>query len=65
MDQSAGGNVSIAIFVVAPTGEIIDSHSMDGVLPIGRETGLLKAKTALREVVVTRSRRASTTWTAG
>jgi glc operon protein GlcG len=41
------GNVSIAIFVLSPTGEIIDSHQMDGVLPIGAETGLLKAKTAL------------------
>jgi uncharacterized protein GlcG (DUF336 family) len=41
------GNVSIAIFVLSPTGEIIDSHKMDGVLPIGAETGLMKAKTAL------------------
>src|SRR5437870_1955167 len=45
--KAQGGNVSIAIFVLAPTGEIIDSHSMDGVLPIGAETGLLKAKTVL------------------
>ena len=41
------GNVSIAIFVISPTGQIIDSHQMDGVLPIGAETGLMKAKTAL------------------
>ena len=41
------GNVSIAIFVLSPTGQIIDSHQMDGVLPIGAETGLMKAKTAL------------------
>jgi glc operon protein GlcG len=41
------GNQSIVIFVLSPTGEIIDSHSMDGVLPIGAETGLMKAKTAL------------------
>lgn len=41
------GNVSIAIFVLSPTGQIIDSHQMDGVLPIGSETGLMKAKTAL------------------
>ena len=40
-------NVSIAIFVLSPTGQIVDSHQMDGVLPIGAETGLLKAKTAL------------------
>jgi uncharacterized protein GlcG (DUF336 family) len=41
------GNVSVAIFVISPTGEIIDAHKMDGVLPIGVETGLMKAKTAL------------------
>src|ERR1700676_2557280 len=41
------GNQSIVIFVLSPTGEIIDSHMMDGVLPIGAETGLMKAKTAL------------------
>src|SRR5712671_4056758 len=28
------GNVTIAIFVLSPTGQIIDSHQMDGVLPI-------------------------------
>jgi len=41
------GNVSIAIFVISPIGEIIDAHKMDGVVPIGVETGLMKAKTAL------------------
>lgn len=41
------GNVTIAIFVLSPTGQIIDSHQMDGVLPIGAETGLMKAKTVL------------------
>jgi len=41
------GNQSIVIFVLSPTGEIIDAHAMDGVLPIGAETGLMKAKTAL------------------
>ncbi len=41
------GNVSVVVFVLSPTGEIIDSHAMDGVLPIGAETGLMKAKTAL------------------
>lgn len=41
------GNVSIAIVVLSPTGEIVDAHMMDGVLPIGAETGLMKAKTAL------------------
>jgi uncharacterized protein GlcG (DUF336 family) len=41
------GGVTIAIFVLDPMGNIIDSHQMDGVLPIGAETGLMKAKTAL------------------
>jgi uncharacterized protein GlcG (DUF336 family) len=41
------GNVTIAIFVLSPTGQIVDSHQMDGVLPIGAETGLMKAKTVL------------------
>jgi uncharacterized protein GlcG (DUF336 family) len=43
----AGGPGTYAIFVLAPNGDIVDAHVMDGVLPIGVETGLLKAKTAL------------------
>jgi len=38
---------SVAVFVLSPTGEIVDSHMMDGVLPIGAETGLMKARTVL------------------
>ena len=41
------GNQSIAIFVLSPTGQIVDSHQMDGVVPIGSETALMKAKTVL------------------
>jgi uncharacterized protein GlcG (DUF336 family) len=41
------GNMTVAVFVLSPTGQIIDSHQMDGVLPIGAETGLMKAKTVL------------------
>jgi uncharacterized protein GlcG (DUF336 family) len=41
------GNETIAIFVLSPTGQIVDSHQMDGVLPTGAETRLMKAKTAL------------------
>jgi uncharacterized protein GlcG (DUF336 family) len=41
------GNVSIAIFVLNPTGDIVDAHVMDGVVPIGVETALMKAQTAL------------------
>jgi len=42
-----GGPGNYSIFVLAPNGDIVDAHVMDGVLPIGVETGLLKAKTAL------------------
>jgi uncharacterized protein GlcG (DUF336 family) len=36
-----------AIFVLSPDGNILDAHVGDGVVPIGAETGLMKAKTAL------------------
>src|SRR5262245_34737844 len=38
---------SYSIFVLAPNGDVIDAHMMDGQLPIGVETAMLKAKTAL------------------
>jgi uncharacterized protein GlcG (DUF336 family) len=41
------GPGTYAIFVLAPTGDIISAQVMDGVLPIGVETGLMKAQTAL------------------
>jgi uncharacterized protein GlcG (DUF336 family) len=41
------GPGTYAIFVLAPNGDIVDAHVMDGVLPIGVETGLMKAQTAL------------------
>jgi len=41
------GPGNYAIFILAPNGDIIDAHVMDGVVPIGVETGLMKAKTAL------------------
>jgi uncharacterized protein GlcG (DUF336 family) len=44
---SKASGQTVSVFVLAPTGEVIDAHVMDGVLPIGVETGLLKAKTAL------------------
>jgi len=42
-----GGPRGYAIFVLSPTGDIIDANVGDGVVPIGVETGLMKAKTAL------------------
>jgi glc operon protein GlcG len=40
-------NTSYSVFVLAPNGDIVDAHVMDGQLPIGVETAQLKAKTAL------------------
>jgi uncharacterized protein GlcG (DUF336 family) len=40
-------NASYSVFVLAPSGEIVDAHVMDGQVPIGVETAMLKAKTAL------------------
>jgi uncharacterized protein GlcG (DUF336 family) len=42
-----GGPGTYAIYVLSPTGDVIDAHVMDGVFPIGLETGLMKAQTAL------------------
>jgi uncharacterized protein GlcG (DUF336 family) len=47
VEYSKANNQTVAVFVLAPTGDIVDAHVMDGVLPIGVETGLLKAKTVL------------------
>jgi uncharacterized protein GlcG (DUF336 family) len=37
----------VSIFVLSPTGEIVDAHIMDGLQPIAIEAAMLKAKTAL------------------
>ena len=42
-----GGPGTYAIFVLSPTGDLISTQVMDGVFPIGIETGLMKAQTAL------------------
>ena len=42
-----GGPGTYAIYVLTPTGDIVDAHVMDSVFPIGAETGLMKAQTAL------------------
>ena len=46
-NKSIPNSLPAVIFVLSPTGEIIDSHQMDGALPIAYETGLMKAKTVL------------------
>lgn len=46
-NKSIPNSLPAVIFILSPTGEIIDSHTMDGALPIAYETGLMKAKTVL------------------
>jgi glc operon protein GlcG len=40
-------NASYAIYVLGPSGEMVQTHVMEGQLPIGVETALMKAQTAL------------------
>jgi glc operon protein GlcG len=40
-------NASYSVFVLAPTGDVVDAHVMDGQFPIAVEAAMLKAKTAL------------------
>ena len=45
--KQQGANQAVAVYVLTPTGEIVDAHIMDGALPIAAETSMMKAKTAL------------------
>jgi glc operon protein GlcG len=47
VDFGRSSNASYSVFVLSPSGDIVDAHIMDGQLPIGVETAMLKAKTAL------------------
>jgi len=42
-----GTNTSYSIVVLAPTGDVVDAHIMDGQVPIAVEAATLKAKTSL------------------
>ena len=47
-------NASYAIYVLGPNGELVQTHVMDGQLPIGVETARMKAETALYSRLPTR-----------
>jgi uncharacterized protein GlcG (DUF336 family) len=40
-------NASYSVYVLGPAGEMVQTHVMEGQLPIGVETALMKAQTAL------------------
>ena len=39
--------VTMDIIVMSPSGQIVDAHAMDGLMPIGQEATMEKAKTVL------------------
>jgi uncharacterized protein GlcG (DUF336 family) len=39
--------ITLNIIVMSPSGQVIDSHAMDGLMPIGSEATMQKAKTVL------------------
>ncbi len=47
LEAAKGGMATYTIFILAPNGDIVEAHAMDGQVPIGIETALLKAKTVL------------------
>jgi uncharacterized protein GlcG (DUF336 family) len=40
-------DVTVSIFILSPSGNIVHAHRMDGQMPIGVDTALMKAETAL------------------
>ena len=47
VDLAKAANGSVSVFVLAPDGEIVDSHRMDGQNTVNTQTGYKKAQTAL------------------
>jgi uncharacterized protein GlcG (DUF336 family) len=47
MAKASTPQQAVSVFVLSPTGEIVDAHIMDGLQPIAVEAAMLKAKTAL------------------
>lgn len=47
VEFARSSNASYSVFVLSPTGDVVDAHIMDGQFPIAVEAAELKAKTAL------------------
>jgi glc operon protein GlcG len=47
IDFAAKSNMTVTVFILSPTGQIVHSHRMDGQVPINIETALLKAQSVL------------------
>src|SRR5688572_6809638 len=47
VEFARASNASYSVFVLAPTGDVVDAHIMDGQFPTAVEAAELKAKTVL------------------
>src|ERR1051326_8651341 len=47
IDFAMKNNITVSIFILSPTGQIVHAHRMDGQVPINTETALLKAQSVL------------------
>jgi glc operon protein GlcG len=46
-DFAAQHNISVSVFILSPSGNVVHAHRMDGLNPINVDTALYKAQTAL------------------
>lgn len=48
LDFAAQNKIAVSVFVLAPSGQVVHAHRMDGQNPVNVETALWKAQTALK-----------------
>jgi glc operon protein GlcG len=48
LDFAAQNKIAVSVFILAPSGQVVHSHRMDGQNPVNVETALWKAQTALK-----------------
>jgi uncharacterized protein GlcG (DUF336 family) len=47
VDFAVKNKITVSVFILSPTGQIVHAHRMDGQVPINIETALLKAQSVL------------------
>ena len=47
IDFAVKNNITVSVFILSPTGQIVHAHRMDGQVPINVETARLKAESVL------------------
>ena len=48
LDFAAQNKIAVSVFILAPSGQVVHAHRMDGQNPVNVETALWKAQTALK-----------------